>query len=428
MFIVSIWIGKLAQVLSRLTGSNGTALPGFLIERIYRPFLSKALTQLPEGVIIVTGTNGKTTTTKLIAETLEAEGYRVLTNKSGSNFVRGVISLVVSEADVRGRLHKDIAVLEQDEAYAVHFVRQVRPRGVLVLNIMRDQMDRFGEIDTTANMLATVTESATEFVVLNESDPRVSRLQVSEGLSKGYFTPSTALQHLFPQDDEWHTDSKKIVQHHSKAETELMNIVGSKISYSSHGEKVSGEMKISGLHNYLNAAAAIEVCRQILQDKFSLKSVFTFMSGVDPAFGRGEAVTVKGRTVRLQLVKNPAGFTQSLKLLELQKYQGMLVAINDEYADGRDMSWLWDVDFSQYELSNMPQLITSGTRAYDMAVRLKYDTHDVGQIECEVEKALAHMIQVSKTGDELIVFCTYTAMLEIRKILQKAGYVGGWEE
>src|SRR5689334_2242553 len=144
MYLLCIWIGKLAQAASRMLGKNGTALPGYIIERLYKGFVAKAMRRLPEGVVVVTGTNGKTTTTKLITETLEGMGKRVMTNRSGSNFVRGVISQVVADADWRGRLHKDMAVLEQDEAYAVHFVRAVRPRGVVILNVMRDQMDRFG--------------------------------------------------------------------------------------------------------------------------------------------------------------------------------------------------------------------------------------------------------------------------------------------
>ena len=140
-----------------MTGRSGSALPGLVVEKIVPSYLAKALAQLPQGVIVVSGTNGKTTTTSLLVALLRAQGLRVLTNETGSNFVRGVISATVAKSTWNGVLPYDIAVFEQDEAHAVHFVRKVRPRGVVLLNVTRDQMDRFGEIDTTARLLAQVT-------------------------------------------------------------------------------------------------------------------------------------------------------------------------------------------------------------------------------------------------------------------------------
>jgi UDP-N-acetylmuramyl tripeptide synthase len=422
MYLLCIWIGKLAQTASRVLGKNGTALPGYIIERLYKKFVTKAMQRLPDGVIVVTGTNGKTTTTKLITETLEGMGKRVLTNRSGSNFVRGVISQVVADADWRGRLHKDMAVLEQDEAYAVHFVRAVKPRGVVILNIMRDQMDRFGEIDKTADLLANVTQAASEFVVLNAHDPRVSRLPSGEGVARHYFGVAPELRNLFPNDDDWHgafDDTK--VGDEPQALVTLTSVQEDNVGYQIGDKSVNGKVSVSGLHNYSNAAAALAACHVLSPDS-NASEVFTAMSHVAPAFGRGETVVVDGKRVRLQLVKNPAGFTQSLKIMQTQKFDQVMVAINDAYADGRDMSWLWDVTYEVLR-PYTGALSTSGVRAYDMAVRLQYDACKVDTIEQDLQKALTQFIERLPASGDGIIFCTYTAMLALRKQLERAGHV-----
>ena len=150
MHSLTIIIGKVVQKIARLKGGSGSALPGLIAEKIDKSFLSSSLAKLPGGVILVSGTNGKTTTTKIISDLLEAQGQKVLSNNSGSNFTRGVVSLVVNKSTIGGKLPYDIAVLEQDEAHAVLFTKQVKPRGVVLLNVMRDQMDRFGEIEKSA--------------------------------------------------------------------------------------------------------------------------------------------------------------------------------------------------------------------------------------------------------------------------------------
>jgi lipid II isoglutaminyl synthase (glutamine-hydrolysing) len=422
MYLLCIWIGKLAQAGSRLTGKNGTALPGYIIERLYKPFVAQAMGRLPEGVVVVTGTNGKTTTTKLIAETLGAQGKRVMTNRSGSNFVRGVISQVVAESDWRGKLPKDIAVLEQDEAYAVHFVQAVPPRGVVILNVMRDQMDRFGEIDKTAELLGRVTKEARDFVVLNAHDPRVAGLPSRDGAKRRFFGISPKLRGLFPNDDDWHgAFAGKPKAEEPEALVSLTRISEEKVGYRLDGREVEGKLSVNGLHNFSNAAAALAVCCLVLPDTPPAE-LFEAMRHVAPAFGRGETVLVDGKRVRLQLVKNPAGFTQSLKVMETQKFDEVMVAINDEYADGRDMSWLWDVTYDELKPYE-GRLGTSGVRAYDMAVRLQYDECKVSSVEQDLARALQQFVDRLPNGGDGIIFCTYTAMLKLRRQLERAGHV-----
>ena len=173
--ILSTLIGKTVKQAARLRG-GGSALPGLVIEKIDPGFIARTLAQIPRGVVVISGTNGKTTTTKIVVELLEAAGLKVFTNRTGSNFSRGVAAALLGEVDMRGRLDADIAVLELDEAWAVKFVQLVPPRYSLLLNVMRDQLDRFGEIDTAAGFLAKIAQATTDTVVLNRDDPRIYRL------------------------------------------------------------------------------------------------------------------------------------------------------------------------------------------------------------------------------------------------------------
>ena len=146
----TILLGKTVRYIARLRG-GGSALPGLFVERIDPQFVAETLAQLPQGVVLISGTNGKTTTTKMVVQLLESQGMKVFTNRTGSNFVRGVAAALLGEVDSHGKIDADIAVLELDEAHAVHFVNQIKPRHSLLLNVMRDQLDRFGEIDATAS-------------------------------------------------------------------------------------------------------------------------------------------------------------------------------------------------------------------------------------------------------------------------------------
>ena len=200
-------IGKAVRKAARLAHSGGSAFPGKIAETIDPGFLARTLGQLPLGVVLVSGTNGKTTTTRMVANVLENLGLKVFTNPTGSNFTRGVVSALLDRVTLGGRLDADIAVLELDEAYAVHFVRQVKPRYCLLLNVMRDQLDRFGEIDNTARLLSSVAEATTGTVVLNREDPRIAALAdvAPATASVRYFGLDASLRSFFPSDDDMAT-------------------------------------------------------------------------------------------------------------------------------------------------------------------------------------------------------------------------------
>ena len=192
---LSILLGKSVQKVTRLRGNGGSALPGLVIERTNPKFVRNILSKLPYGVVVVSGTNGKTTTTKIVTELLEAEGLKVFTNKTGSNFVRGVISAILKNIKLSGKFDYDIAVLELDEAHAVKFTEVAPVDYALLLNVQRDQLDRFGEIDHTADLLQKVATATKNTVILNREDPRVGKITANH---TEFFGLSDKLIQKFP--------------------------------------------------------------------------------------------------------------------------------------------------------------------------------------------------------------------------------------
>ena len=407
-------MGKTVKYIAALRG-GGSALPGLFVEKIDPAFISRTLASLPEGVVVISGTNGKTTTTKMVVELLESQGLKVFTNRTGSNFTRGVAAALLGEVDMKGRLDADIAVLELDEAHAVHFVKTIAPRYSLLLNVMRDQLDRFGEIDTTAKLLQIVAKATTEKVVINREDPRLLKLGQSLPESKViYFGLGQKARTEFPADDDMRTGTAlSNAAHRPQALSILEALNGQTGEFSLGNRKLTAKLKLEGIYNVFNAAAALGLVATIVKD-IDFDTLKTALTEVTPAFGRGESVTIDGQPVELVLVKNPAGFRLGLRSFPPEGYATM-IAINDNYADGRDMSWLWDVDFDSLRPSGVAYL--SGMRAYDMALRLQYEEVEITNIRTDLKQSLHNFIK-ENTGPKRI-YCTYTAMLALRKELGK---------
>lgn len=411
-------LGKAVRYIARLRG-GGTALPGLFVEKIDPSFVKDTLSQLPRGVVLISGTNGKTTTTKMVVSLLESQGLKVFTNRTGSNFMRGVAAALLEEVDNKGVLDADIAVLELDEAHAVHFVHAIPPRYALLLNVMRDQLDRFGEIDHTARMLRTIAEATTDAVVLNREDPRVANiaLTLNEKLVH-YFGLEQQLRSQFPSDDDLYgvtTNTPKL----SHADVTLKAFKDQTATFMVGKKEVKTNLKLTGIYNTYNAAAALTLARVIVADKLDEPALINALQQITPAFGRGETLEVAGQPLELVLVKNPSGFRLGLQSFKPAGYATM-IAINDNYADGRDMSWLWDVDFSSLRAEGVAEI--SGIRAYDMALRMQYDEIDVSHVTTDLTKALDHFI-ASNPGQPKRIYCTYTAMLNLRRLLAKQAEV-----
>lgn len=413
--LFSIIIGKFIRTLSRLRG-GGTALPGLVVEKINPQFAQKALSRLPKGVVVISGTNGKTTTTKMVVSLLESQGLKVFTNRSGSNFIRGVIAELLGVMSPSGKLDADIAVLELDEAHAVQFVKQIKPEHSLLLNVMRDQLDRFGEIDNTAKLLEQIAQNTSNTVVINKEDNRL--LAIGEELENkvAFYGLSAQLRSLFPNDDDLHHAETPKSQPIKEASVILTEILEDGAVFSIDEVLLKTDLKINGAYNIFNAAGALALVKTILPESKN-DELLKSLSEVSPAFGRGETIIVDGRPLDLVLVKNPAGFRLGLSSFD-NTNRAVMIAINDSYADGRDVSWLWDVDFKS--LNNIHSV--SGTRAYDMALRLENDGVTFKNIDTNILLSLKKFLKENQDRDKRI-YCTYTAMLAIRKELSKIAKV-----
>lgn len=474
---LTLALGHGARAASRLRGSGGSAFPGLVMEKADPHFMARALAPLPYGVVLVSGTNGKTTTTRMVVELLRGQGLKVFTNPTGSNFTRGVVAALLGAMPLNGRLDADVAVLELDEAHATHFVRTVKPRAALLLNVMRDQLDRFGEIDYTASLLHKVARATTGTVVLNADDPRLAAPSFRADLRADVrgFAVSPQLRSVFLSDDELHdsldgctlgqpkkdAETKADTKAEPTTETEpateapldsvkgpgqgepdaaesqaktkppkkptqpleivatLEEMMGRHAVIDLAGHRHEVDFAIPGAHNILNATAAMGLVKELLGERTNEAALAASAAKVTAAFGRGELLSIDGQEVELGLVKNPAGFRMSLlsaAAVRSQQPPLIMIAINDQYADGRDMSWLWDVDFTPLKQAGVS--IVTGVRATDMALRLSYDDVAVGKVEADLSQALAQLVKLSREQHRPIrILSTYTAMLELRSLL-----------
>jgi UDP-N-acetylmuramyl tripeptide synthase len=368
---------------------------------------------------VVIGTNGKTTTTKMLVAILREHGLTVFTNPTGSNFTRGVISSMLAEIPLSGRLKADIAVLELDEAHALKFAAEVKPTHSLLLNVARDQLDRFAEIDHTAQLLAELAELTTAGVVLNIDDSYVSRIagRVRDGVTVTYFGVDPSIADRLPElqeadvryEDEFTpprpTAADGLLKPHDERSFE--------VRFGSTERVGPMVLKQRGLAAMINATAATSAAKAVLANEFRGVDAIAALERVRPPFGRGEVIDAGGQPLELVLVKNPAGFTVALGTYGNAPVTTM-VAINDNYADGRDVSWLYDVSFES--LRGKGVALTSGVRAYDMALRLKYDDVAVAEVEPDLEAALGRFL-TAYNDEPKRIFCTYTAMMALRRDL-----------
>ncbi|MBW3084738.1 Lipid II isoglutaminyl synthase (glutamine-hydrolyzing) subunit MurT [Austwickia sp. TVS 96-490-7B] len=416
--VTAVAAGKAARIFTRLRG-GGSALPGLVVERVDPSFLNRALSAVPGGIVVVSGTNGKTTTTKMLTAILRAHGKRVFTNPTGSNFTRGVISSLLGEVGFNGQVDADIAVVELDEAHSLLFAKEVRPTHALLLNVARDQLDRFAEIDHTADLLGRLATSTLRGLVLNRDDSFISRIAHREGITAAvdYFGVHPQIADRLPEllEADLRSDTDVVVPPVGGSDG-LLRPQDERRMEVLFGDGVTVgpvELRQRGLAAMINATAAVTMARQLLGTAFDGTAAVRALREVAPPFGRGEVVDINGQPLELVLVKNPAGFTVALGTYGSTPVATM-IAINDDYADGRDVSWLYDVSFDS--LASRGVAATSGVRAYDMAVRLHYDGIVTDKVEPDLTAALDHFL-AAYSHEPKRIFCTYTAMMALRKTL-----------
>ncbi|HSX41379.1 MAG TPA: Mur ligase family protein [Candidatus Saccharimonadales bacterium] len=437
----TIFVAKTLSVLSRGLGrGSGSALPGLIAERLDPGIGRKLARRLPHGSIIVTGTNGKTTTSRLLAGIMTDSGDRLVTNRAGSNLSRGVVSALIDHAGLSGRFKETAGLFEVDEAAMPAVARMLQPRAIIVLNLFRDQLDRYGELDTTANLVGQGIEATKAEVYLNADDPLVATLAKYAAGRVKFFgidkVPIKKLEHdhsadsahcpvdgralKFSQNFFGHIGHYKcpngdFARPRPDVSANHLKLGDSTTFRLENGESEAIKLNLPGIYNVYNALAA----GALAVDHLGLEpaSVARSIENVKAAFGRVEQLEWMGKKLNLLLVKNPTGFNQVIQTFMLKKkQQKVLFIINDNFADGRDVSWLWDVAFE--ELVGMKHHITtSGIRSADMALRLKYAEVKAELGDVGIRRALKHFCAQLDENEVGLVVPTYTAMLETRQIM-----------
>jgi UDP-N-acetylmuramyl tripeptide synthase len=451
--------GKLTRIGLQISGRGGTALPGLVALTIDPGFIAALASDLAHGVVLVSGTNGKTTTTRMLSDVVRATGWAPTHNRSGSNLERGIAGALLTESTWRGEPTGDIGLFEVDEASLPLVLARISPRVVLVTNLFRDQMDRYFEIDQLARRIGDAIAKLDPRVtlVLNADDPIVAWLgqrhtgpvvyfgvddptvggRVPQVISDATRCPrcKQPLRYervVLAHEGDWSCPScglarpDRDVAATRVALTPVSSEIQLRTAVASAFDPV--RVPIAGLYNAYNALAALAVARSL---DIALPTAAVAIANFRPAFGRLEQVAVDGRDMRLILVKNPAGFNAAIgALLETGRRPRLLAALNDRDADGRDVSWIWDADFETLAPA-VEHAVVTGIRSRDLANRLKYA--GVARERLEVVdawgSAIDRAIGAAPVGGEVVVLATYTAMQALRAELARRGHVAPfWED
>jgi UDP-N-acetylmuramyl tripeptide synthase len=449
--IAAVWSAKAAAAASRFLGRGGGTAIGGLAGLALQPRLVAELGRgLGRGSVLVTGTNGKTTTSHLIAEIAKAAGLAPLANASGSNLMRGLAGTLASAAGLNGSLGGDkrtIGVFEVDEAVMPEAIQALRPRVAVFTNLFRDQLDRYGEVEAVAarwrDALAATEHTMT--LVLNADDPSVAALGEPERHRAVYFGVNDkkldrgCLEHAadavtcgcgsdyeygvayYGHLGHWRCPNCGRARPSTQITARDVDLRDGRSVVFTLGAAERGvtvEAGLGGLYNVYNALAATAAALALgLPEDAVLEALPRFSA----AFGRQEAFEVEGRRVEMLLGKNPAGLNQVLHTLALDaSRRTVLFVLNDRIADGRDISWIWDADF-EVAAGQFDVTVCAGTRAEEMALRLKYADCDEARltIEPDIGRALDLAVERTPPGGVLAVVPTYTAMLEAREVLAK---------
>jgi UDP-N-acetylmuramyl tripeptide synthase len=443
---VAVMAGKATGTLSRITRrGGGTTLPGDIARAIDPKILTELTQDLTHGSIVITGTNGKTTTARLISWLLEGAGHQVVSNRAGANLIFGATAAALNKAGPDGRLHADWGVFEIDEASLPKAVEEIQPKATLVLNLFRDQLDRYGELESIAKKmekaLTTLPESAK--ALLNADDPRVAEIGLGlphrplwYGLDDARIAsktlPHAADARTCPYDGATLIFDAVYVGHDgvyrcpngdfARPAPELKSTDITLNGFDNLGMTIAGtriDMPLGGLYNAYNVLAAYAAaCSVGLDANYIAERLRTFQA----AFGRQERIDFRRRHLILVLSKNPAGFNETVRTaVDLAKGKNFIIGLNDRKADGTDVSWIWDVDFEQLT-NKATTVIPAGVRAHDLAVRLKYAGVKAEPPQTDPGKALDLLIKCTKEDDTAYLLCTYTAMLDLRAELVRRGW------
>lgn len=442
------FVATTAGDLSRLAGrGGGTSLPGVVLLKMRPDAAHELAAGLASGSIAISATNGKTTTARMIVSAAKAANHEVVANTAGANLLRGIVSCLL--AAKRARPQPDLGVFEVDEAALPATVEQVAPRVIVLMNLFRDQLDRYGEleglIDKWAEMIAGLDPDVT--LVLNADDPGVASLG-HEHPNTIYFGVTDAAMHrselshaadsttcrrcqapliynsyTIGHFGDWrcpNDDSRRPQPTVFASSVDLDGLKGQTVTIETPDASIATTLQLPGLHNAYNAAAAVAAAHALGLDH---STVGTSLAATAPAFGRAERLQVQGRDLLVLLAKNPTGVNENIRTIRLdEKPLHLLAMLNDRTADGRDVSWIWDVDYESL-LPRIARLTIAGDRAGDLALRFRYAGLDpeLMRVVPTPSDALDAAIDDAPPGGTVYALPTYTAMLDLRSVLTERG-------
>jgi lipid II isoglutaminyl synthase (glutamine-hydrolysing) len=440
---------RAAGALSRVAGrGGGTTIPGKLLWKLDPGAIDQLARRLPQGSALVSATNGKTTTTAMAAAILGPR-LRLVHNRSGANLVSGVASSLLRSRDA------ELGLFEVDEGALPEVARRLAPRALLLANLFRDQLDRYGELElVAARWRAAVAELPGATLVVNGDDPQVGDLAHDRPGSFvfGLDDPTharPALQHAAdskyclrcgtPYDyaaayvghlGDYHCPNcghRRPALDVAAREIELRGLDGTAFDLTAPDGTARIELRLPGLYNVYNAVGAAALGLQL---GATLDDVVRGLGSFSAAFGRFERIDLGDRRVLMLLIKNPAGANEAVRtLVDVAAPRVALIALNDDIADGRDVSWIWDVDFEPL-LEGLDTLVATGTRAEELALRAAYGGLPRAQIEVvsSLADALDRGLELTPPDGELTVLPTYTAMLALRRLVASRGFVANYWE
>jgi len=416
-------VSKISQLLNR---GNGSTWPGHIALKGNPNFIRDILAKSQTKVIIVAGTNGKTTTSGLIRAGLEQNGKTVIQNTSGANLLNGVASAILLNTNKSGKLTQDFAIFEVDENALPLVLKQITPDYLVLLDLFRDQLDRYGEINTIIQKWqeAIISLSEKTKLILNADDPQIAYMGKILKHNNLYFGYDTNEKNSNTTDA---ADSVTCPHCGEKLsfKTNTFSHLGDWECPSCHLKRPQSAITsysfypLSGTYNKYNTHASVLVLKDLGVKESEIKNAF---ENFKPSFGRQEVISYQNRNVQLFLSKNPTSFNQSFKTIKELHAQTLLIVLNDRIPDGRDVSWIWDTNLTGIE--NFKHIIISGDRTYDMALRVQYEQKEKWSIENEkwkiepdLKKAIDFGIEKLSQNETFFILPTYSAMLDTRKLL-----------